>query len=67
MTNKNPKVTAIVTNHNGWELELLEDFFKSFLKGDFIDFEIFLVDMVSTDGSVEKVKEKFGKDKRLKI
>lgn len=62
-----PLISAIVTNYNGWELGLLKDFFDSFLNSDFKDFEIFLVDMVSTDGSVEKVKANFGKDKRLKI
>lgn len=68
MTNKKePLLSAIVTNYNGWELGLLSDFFESFLKGDYKNFEIFLVDMVSVDRSVEKVKAKFGKDKRLKI
>lgn len=67
MTRKNPTVSAIVTNYNGWELGLLKDFFKSFLKGDFRNFEIFLVDMVSADESVEKVKKEFGSDKRLII
>ncbi len=67
MKSKSPVISAIVTNYNGWELGLLEDFFDSFLKGDFKDFEIFMVDMVSTDGSVEKVGEKFGRDKRLQI
>lgn len=65
MVRKNPTISAIVTNYNGWELGLLENFFDSFLKDDFRNFEIFLVDMVSTDGSVAKVKEKFGKDLRL--
>ncbi len=60
-------VSAIVTNYNGWGLGLLGDFFDSFLGGDFKDFEVFLVDMVSTDGSVERIKKHFGKDKRLRI
>lgn len=64
---KEPLISAIVTNYNGWELGLLEDFFDSFLRDNFTNFEIFLVDMVSTDGSIAKVKEKFGKDSRLKI
>ena len=67
MKNKSPTISAIVTNYNGWELGLLKDFFDSFFGGDFKDFEIFMVDMVSTDGSVEKVREKFGRDKRLQI
>jgi len=67
MKNKKPAVSAIVTNYNGWELGLLKDFFDTFLNSEFEDFEIYFVDMVSTDGSAEKVKEKFGKDKRLQI
>jgi GT2 family glycosyltransferase len=62
-----PLISVIVTNYNGWELGVLKDFFDTFLSGDFKDFEVFLVDMASTDGSVEKVKANFGKDKRLQI
>ncbi len=67
MARKNPTISAIVTNYNGWELGLLKDFFNSFLKSDFKDFEIFFVDMVSTDDSVEQVRNHFGSDKRLHI
>ncbi len=67
MTKRNPTISAIVTNYNGWELGLLKDFFGSFLNSDFNDFEIFLVDMVSTDNSVDQVRKHFGKDKRLHI
>lgn len=67
MADKNPTISAIVTNHNGWELGLLKDFFDSFLGGSFKDFEVFLVDMVSGDDSVEQVKKHFGKDERLQI
>lgn len=62
-----PLISAIVTNHNGWELGLLKDFFDTFLNSDFKDFELFFVDMVSTDGSVENVRNHFGSDKRLQI
>ncbi len=67
MIRKNPIISAIVTNYNGWELGLLKNFFKSFLNSDFKNFEIFFVDMVSTDDSVEQVRKHFGKDKRLQI
>lgn len=60
-------ISAIVTNFNGWELGLVEDFFTSFLKDSYKNFEIFFVDMASSDGSAEKVKRYFGKDKRIKI
>lgn len=59
-------ISAIVTNYNGWEMGLLEDFFRKFLKNDYKNFEIFLVDNASLDNSVGKVKKKFGMDKRLR-
>jgi GT2 family glycosyltransferase len=65
-TNK-PLISAIVTNYNGWELGLISDFFESFLKEDYQNFELFFVDNASTDDSIEKVKENFGSDARLKI
>lgn len=64
---KNPLVTAIVTNYNGWELGVLPEFFKAFLDNDYENFELFFVDNASTDDSVRQVKKNFGKDKRLKI
>jgi GT2 family glycosyltransferase len=67
VASKNPTISAIVTNYNGWELGLLKDFFDSFLTSDFKDFEIFFVDMVSPDDSVEQVRKYFGHDKRLHI
>ena len=67
MKQEKPTVSAIVTNYNGWEMGLLEDFFRKFLKNDYKNFEIFLVDNASLDESVKEVKKKFGKDKRLKI
>lgn len=67
MIQAKPEVSAIVTNYNGWQMGLLEDFFRKFLKNDFKDFEIFLVDNASLDESVKEVKKNFGNDKRLKI
>lgn len=61
------KISAIVTNYNGLELGLLKDFFDSFLKNDFKDFEIFFVDNASTDESVKFVRENFTQDSRVKI
>lgn len=61
------KVSAIVTNYNGLELGLLKDFFDSFLKNDFRNFELFFVDNASTDESIRFVEENFSKDKRVKI
>ncbi len=62
-----PLISAIVTNYNGWELGLVKDFFTSFLKDSYINFEVFFVDMASSDSSVENVKKSFGKDKRVKV
>lgn len=67
MKQEKPVISAIVTNYNGWEMGLLEDFFKKFLNNDYKNFEIFLVDNASLDDSVLKAKKKFGVDKRLKI
>lgn len=67
MAKSNILVSAIVTNYNGWETGLLKDFFNIFLNSEFKDFEVFFVDMVSTDGSAKKVNEHFGSDKRLVI
>src|SRR3989344_3123494 len=60
-------ISAIVTNYNGLELRLLEDFFNSFLKNDFKDFELFFVDNASTDDSVKFVTKMFSKDRRIII
>ncbi len=60
-------VSAVVTNFNGLELGLLKNFFNSFLKNDFKDFELFFVDNASTDESIRFVTENFSKDKRVKI
>lgn len=67
MKAKRPAISAIVTNYNGWELGVLQDFFPAFLKNDYENFELFFVDQASSDKSVEEVDKKFGKDKRLKI
>lgn len=60
-------ISAIVTNYNGWELGVLRDFFKAFLKNDYNNFELFFVDNDSSDDSVAKVRKHFGSDKRVKI
>lgn len=67
MKQAKPAISAIVTNYNGWEIGLLKKFFENFLKSDYKNFEIFLVDNASLDKSVEEVRKKFGGDKRLRI
>lgn len=64
---KYPLISAIVTNYNGWELGVLPEFFKAFLKNDYKNFGLFFVDQASSDKSVENVQKKFGKDKRVSV
>lgn len=64
---KAKKISAIMTNFNGLQLDLINDFFTSFLKNDYKNFEIFFVDNASTDESVEFVLENFSKDPRVKV
>ncbi len=61
------KISAIVTNYNGLQLGLINDFFTSFLKNDYNNFEIFFVDNASTDESIKFVSEHFSSDSRVKI
>jgi len=54
-TKKYPKVAIILLNWNGWRdtLECLE----SLLDISYVNYQIFLVDNHSTDGSVERIKK----------
>jgi hypothetical protein len=60
-----PRVSVIVLNWNG--KHFLEKCLDSLLNQDYTNFEVLLVDNGSTDGSVEFVKEKFGKNTNLKV
>jgi len=60
-----PLVSVIILNFNG--KEFLERCLKSVLDTDYPHFEVIFVDNASTDGSVDFVKEKFGKNPHLKI
>jgi len=60
-----PLVSIIILNFNG--KAFLYDCLSSVLKTNYPNFEIVFVDNGSTDNSVKYVKEKFGKDSRLKI
>jgi GT2 family glycosyltransferase len=60
-----PRVSVIVLNWNG--KRFLEKCLGSLLNQDYSDYEVLLVDNGSTDGSVEFVKEKFGKNTNLKV
>lgn len=62
-----PKVSIIISNYNGLQLNLVTDSLASILNCDYPNYEVFLVDNASTDRSVQVIKRKFGKDRRLKI
>ncbi|MEM2928921.1 MAG: glycosyltransferase family 2 protein [Nitrososphaerota archaeon] len=60
-----PSVSIIVLNYNG--KNFLDECLTSIFNTKYENFEIILVDNGSIDGSVEYVKEKFGKEEKLKI
>jgi GT2 family glycosyltransferase len=60
-----PRVSVIVLNWNG--KRFLEKCLCSLLNQDYSNFEALLVDNGSSDGSVEYVRNAFGKDDRLRI
>ena len=62
-----PKVSIIISNYNGLQLNLIIDSLTSVLNCDYPNYEVFLIDNASTDNSVTVVKRKFGKNKKLKI
>ena len=62
-----PKVSIIISNYNGLQLNLVIDSLTSVLNCDYPNYEVFLVDNASTDRSVRVIKRKFGKNPRLKI
>jgi len=62
---KYPLVSIIMTSLNG--MKWLEIFFESILKTTYQNFELIYVDGGSTDSSLEFIKERYGKDRRIKI
>jgi GT2 family glycosyltransferase len=58
-------ISVIVLNWNG--SHYLGECLGSLLNQDYPDYEVLLVDNGSTDGSVEFVKEKFGKNTNLRV
>jgi len=62
-----PKVSIIISNFNGLQLDLVIDSLTSVLKCDYPNYEVFLVDNASTDKTVQVIRRKFGKNIRLKI
>lgn len=62
-----PLVSIVVSNHNGIELNLLEDCLESVFEIDYPNFEVILVDNDSTDGSVDHIKKQLGSNSRLRV
>ena len=62
---KNPLISIIVLNYNG--CGILEPCLRSIFNSDYPDFEIILVDNASTDDSLERAKQQFGRDSRFKV
>jgi len=62
-----PKVSIIISNYNGLQLGLVIDSLTSVLNCDYPNYEVFLVDNASTDKTVQVIRRKFGKNRRLKI
>ncbi len=62
-----PLVSVVMSNYNGVTLNLLNDSLPPILKNSYPNLEVILVDNASTDNSVDYIKNKFGKNPRLKI
>lgn len=54
-----PKVSMIVSNLNGMQLNLIIDCIKSLMKPNYQNWELIVVDNASTDQSVKYLKKKF--------
>jgi GT2 family glycosyltransferase len=58
---KNPFVSIVVSNHNGWMLNILKPCLESILTINYPKFEVIVIDNNSTDKSVHFVEKYFGK------
>lgn len=58
-----PKVSMIVSNLNGMQLNLIKDCVDSLTKPSYPDWELIVVDNASTDKSTEYLKKRFGNSK----
>jgi hypothetical protein len=62
---KDPLVSVIIVNRNG--AGFIEPCLKSVLDCSYQALEVIFVDNASTDGSLDELKEKFGREPRIKI
>ena len=63
--NTRPLVSVIIANYNGEKF--LTECLNSLLREKSSDFEVIIVDDASTDKSIALLKNKFGREKRLKL
>lgn len=64
---KFPLISIIISNYNGVKLGILLPCLRSFVKTDYPNYELILVDNASTDNSIEVAKRIFGENPRFKI
>lgn len=62
---KNPSVTVIILNYNG--RDLMEECVAAVLKSSYKNLDILIIDNASTDGSVEYLNKKYGRNSKIKI
>lgn len=67
MKNRYPMVSIIISNYNGVKLGILQDCLKNFVKTDYPNYEIILVDNASSDDSIEVAEKILKKAKKFKI
>ncbi len=60
-----PLVSVIILNYNG--IDVVNRCLRSVLLTNYPCFEVILVDNASTDGSLQYIIDKFGRNERLKI
>jgi GT2 family glycosyltransferase len=63
--NKEPLVSIIILNYNG--MKFVDKCLTSVLNTKYHNFEVIFVDNASTDGSLEYVKKRFGRNRHLKF
>lgn len=64
---KQPLVSIIISNYNGVKLNILQECLKKFIKLDYQNYELILVDNASTDNSIEVAKRIFGGNPKFRI
>lgn len=64
---KFPLISIIISNYNGVKLGILSECLKSFIKLDYPNYELILVDNASTDNSIKEAKKIFGSNSKFKI